>query len=105
MHLAAKLDEKNPYFAAQRSGVDAALKSLQRPEQLFADGTFPPAEGAVVGFALVDYLIQSGGPAKYAQFLKRAAADGNVGAALQATYGAPPAQLAAAFAQFAAMRR
>ncbi|MGC1273130.1 MAG: c-type cytochrome domain-containing protein [Planctomycetaceae bacterium] len=105
LHLASKLDEDNPYFKELGSGVKEALKAVQKPEQLFADGTFPPAEATAVGYVLVDYLIQSGGPAKFSQFLKRTSQDGDAAAALQTAYGTTPAQLATAFAQKVSMRR
>ncbi|HEX6985422.1 MAG TPA: c-type cytochrome domain-containing protein [Planctomycetaceae bacterium] len=105
LHVAAKSAPDNPYFAALRSGVEESLKAVRMPEQLFADGTFPPAESAAVGYALVEYLIQAGGPAKYAQFLARLAQGTDPTAAIQAVYRTTPAALATAFAQNVSMRR
>lgn len=105
LHVAAGIDENNPYFPALRSRVDDALKSLTRPERIFEDGTFPPGDVATVGYALVEYLIQVGGAQKFSQFLMRIGQSGNVNASVQAVYGTTPAALAMAFAQSVAARR
>lgn len=105
LHVAAKAGEGNPYFRELRSEVPEAIKDVAKPEQLFADGTFPPAEAAAVGYALVDFLVQSGGPAKYSQFLARLGQNGDAAAAIQAVYRTTPAALATAFGQNAATRR
>ena len=104
LHAAAASDE-NPYFSGLRSGIDEAIAEVARPEQLFVDGTFPPAESAAVGYALVDYMILSGGPAKFAQFLGRVAETGDAAAAIQAVYRTTPAAFARAFALNVSMRR
>lgn len=105
LYLAAKQEENNPYFAGLRSGVDESLKAVRMPEQIFRDGTFSPAEATAVGYALVDFLVQSGGPAKFSRFLEQVARNGDAAAGIQSVYGTTPAQLATAFARNAAMRR
>jgi hypothetical protein len=105
LHIAAKTSEGNPYFAALRSEVAETIKDAKDPQQLFADGSLPPDKADAVGYALVDFLVLNGGPAKYAQFLSRLAGSGDVAAAAQAVYRTTPAALATGFAQNAAKRR
>ncbi|WP_437226638.1 c-type cytochrome domain-containing protein [Planctomicrobium sp. SH661] len=70
------------------------LPSLTRPEQVFADGTFSPSGSAAVGYTLVKFLLSSGGPKKFSQFIKAIEGGATAEAALQSTYGAPPATIA-----------
>jgi hypothetical protein len=105
LQMASKSSAGNPYFSALRAAVPESLKAVREPEQLFADGTFPPGEVPAVGYALVDYMVQAGGPAKYAQFLNRLSQSGAAAPALQSIYRTTPAALATAFAQNAANRR
>jgi hypothetical protein len=105
LHVAAQAGEANPYFRELRSQVPEALKGIETPEQLFADGTFSPTEAAAVGYALVDFLIQYRGPANYSQFLTRLGQNGDAAAAIQAVYRTTPAALATAFGQNVAARR
>ncbi|MDQ3333079.1 MAG: hypothetical protein M3552_20925, partial [Planctomycetota bacterium] len=105
LYVAAKSDAMNPYFPRLRSGVEAAIKGIAGPDQLFTDGTFPPAEAAAVGYALVDYLVIAGGPAKYAQFISRLSDAGDPATVIQTVYRTTPAALATAFAQNLSMRR
>ncbi len=105
LYAAAKTADGNPYFNGLRSQVAGSLKQVTKPEQILADGTFPPGESAAVGYALVDYLVQSGGLPKYAQFLTSLSGAGDTAAAAQAVYRSTPDALATGFLQSGAAAR
>jgi len=103
--VAAKSDASNPYFSGLRSLASEAAGAVSNPDKLFADGTFAPAAAAAVGYALVDFLISQGGPAKYALFVQAIGKSGDAAAAIQNVYRTTPEALAAAFAQNLSLRR
>lgn len=105
LQVAAGLSEGNPYFAAVRTSVDDALQSVKQPQQIFEDGTFPPGDVAVVGYALVEYLIQVGSAQKYSQFITRLSQSGDINSSVRTVFGTTPVALATAFAQNVALRR
>lgn len=73
------------------------VASLNRPEDVFADGTFSPSGSAAVGYTLVKFLMISGGPAKFSQFIKALERGATTNAALQSSYGVPAAKIATAY--------
>lgn len=67
--LAERVEPKNAYIASLRSKVPAILRNVPKPEAIFANGTFSPADVGPVGFTLVDFLLRAGQGAKFARFL------------------------------------
>lgn len=73
------------------------VAGLGRPEDVFNDGALSPSAAAPVGYTLVKFLMASGGPAKFSQFAKSLEGGATVNAALQSSYGTPPATIAAGY--------
>ena len=67
--LAERVEPKNAYIASLRSKVPGILQNVGKPDAIFANGTFSPADVGPVGFTLVDFLLRAGQGAKFAQFL------------------------------------
>ena len=105
MYVAAQSSDDKQYFTDLRRKAAEAIGTIARPEQVFADGTFPPGEATAVGYAVVDFLILQGGQAKFGPFLAAVAKSGDVDAAVQGVYRTTTAQLATAFLQNLAVRR
>ena len=74
------------------------VKTLDRPQNLFAEGTFSPSAVGPVGFALVSYLLQEGGSAKFAQLASALQQGRTIDQACQAAYGVDATQIARRFA-------
>ncbi len=74
------------------------VPSIQRPEDVFNDGTFSPGTIGAVGYTLVRYLIDSQGTPKFAQFVKQLQQGQPVDQALQRVYGSSAQQVARAYA-------
>ena len=96
--LAAQAEPKNAYFDGLRDRVPAILKTVQKPDALFANGTFSPADVGPVGYTLVDYMLRAGGGAKFNQFVTSLQRGNSVKGALQSVYKTTPAQLARGYA-------
>jgi hypothetical protein len=95
--LAAQSDPKNPYFRGLSAGAHDALRGVDKPEELFANGTFSPADLAPVGFTLVSYLLKHGGEAHFVDFLSQAGSGKSLTDCLRAVYNVDTAGLAQAY--------
>lgn len=84
--LAARLEPGNAYNKGLIGRAVEAVRSLQRPEEIFNAGTFSPADTGPVGYTMVDYMLQSGGPANFGRFVQQLKSGGNLEAALRAVY-------------------
>ncbi|WP_437187664.1 c-type cytochrome domain-containing protein [Planctomicrobium sp. SH668] len=73
------------------------LGTLSKPEDLFNEGVFSPSGTAAVGYSITKYLLASGGQEKFVSFINAIEGGANVGAALQSSYGASPATIAAGY--------
>jgi hypothetical protein len=93
----AGLAPKSAYAKNLPSRAASALSTVTDPASLFNDGTLGPDEVGPVGFLLVRYLLTRGGPAKLSELVKALSESGNVGRAIQQTYGVNAANLGAAF--------
>jgi len=89
--LASRAVGANVYIDSLPAQAVGALKGLDAPENVFTDGRFGPGDVGPIGFTLVDFMIRSGGPPKFGQFIARLQSDPNVGAAVKAVY--PPTDL------------
>jgi len=96
--LAAQVEPKNAYINKLRDDVPGILRTVQKPEAIFANGTFSPVDVAAVGYTLVDFLLRAGGGAKFGRFMTSLQRGNNMKGALKAVYQSDPASLARAYA-------
>jgi hypothetical protein len=92
--LASQSDSKNPYFRGLSAGAHEALRAIDKADELFANGTFSPADLAPVGFTLVSYMLKHGGEGSFVEFLNQSASGKSVADALKAVYRVDAASLA-----------
>lgn len=97
--LAARTDAKNPYFRGLNAGAHEALRALDKPEELFANGTFSPADLAPVGYTLVSFMLKQGEP-HFVDFLSEVAAGKTLNDALKSIYNVDAVNLARAYAVY-----
>jgi hypothetical protein len=95
--LAAQSDPKNPYFRGLSAAAHEALRAVDKPDELFANGTFSPADLAPVGFTLVSYMLKQGGEPYFVDFLSQAAAGKSLSDALRAVYNVDTVGLSRAY--------
>jgi hypothetical protein len=92
--LAARSDSKNPYFRGLNAGAHQALRSIANPEEIFANGTFPPGDLAPVSYTLVSFMLKLKGEPQFVQFLDQLGEGKDVNQALRAVYSVDVAGLA-----------
>ncbi len=92
--LAAKALPGDPYLRQLPLLAKQNVASLNRPEDVFANGTFSPGTIGPVGYSLVDYMLDEGGSARFAQFIKALESGQDAAAAVRAVYNADLASLA-----------
>ncbi len=87
--------------------LEAEARSLApavvKPEEVFVDSSFSEASLRAVGYTLVKFLQQNGGPARFTKFLQEMEGGKSLDAALQSAYGADSSALAAAY--FASLKK
>ncbi|HEY2251318.1 MAG TPA: c-type cytochrome domain-containing protein [Planctomycetaceae bacterium] len=99
--LAAQGDPKNPYFRGLSAGAHDALRAADKPEELFANGTFSPSDLAPVGYTMVSFMLkQGGGEAYFVDFLNQTASGKSLNDALKAVYNVDTANLARAYQSY-----
>jgi hypothetical protein len=98
--LAAKSDSKNPYFRGLTAASHEALRSIKKPEELFANGTFSPADLPAVGYTLVLFMLRSGGEPHFVDFLSQLAQGKKLADALRSVYNADALTLARGYAVY-----
>jgi mono/diheme cytochrome c family protein len=59
----------NEYLRSLRASAIDALRGIEQPGDLFADGKFAPTDMAPIGFTLVSFMIKEGSQPKFGQFL------------------------------------
>src|SRR5258708_16092023 len=84
--LAVKSDSKNPYFRGLNAGAHEALRSIDKPEEIFANGTFPPGDLAPVSYTLVSHMLKLKGEPQFVRFLDQLRQGKDVNQALQPVY-------------------
>ena len=98
LSMAAQIDKENAYIQGLAGITKDALESgIEKPQDLFADGTFAPSQIGAVGYSLVSYMRKAGGAAKFGRFVRRLQAGDNVTAAVKSVYRADLRALATAF--------
>jgi mono/diheme cytochrome c family protein len=95
--LAAQADAKNPYFRGLASAAYESLKSLNKPEELFEDGTFSPADLPAIGYTLATFMLKRGGESHFVNFLSLLAQGKKLPEALGVVYNADVPTLAQAY--------
>jgi mono/diheme cytochrome c family protein len=98
--LAAQSDPKNPYFRGLSAGAHEALRAVDKPDELFASGTFSPADLAPVGFTLVSFMLKKGGESYFVDFLNQMAQGKGLNDALKAVYNVDTTSLARAYHEY-----
>jgi hypothetical protein len=98
--LAARSDSKNPYFRGMNAAAHEALRALDKPDDLFADGTFSSADLAPIGYTLVTHMIKVGGEPYFVKFLDKLRAGKSLNDALTETYATDAAGLAHSYQLF-----
>ena len=86
--LAAKGESANTYIGGMQALALDALKSLQKPDDVFADGNFGPGDVGPVGYTLVNYMIKAGGAPNFGRFIGALQSGSNVPAAVKSVYNA-----------------
>jgi hypothetical protein len=71
---------------------------IEKPEEIFGNGTFSPGEVGPIGFTLVDFMLKRGGPNNFGQFVRKLQSGDKADAALRAVYNADAKTLAMAYA-------
>jgi len=95
--LAARSDPKNLYFRGLAAGAHEALRAVDKPEDLFANGTFSSADLAPVGYTLITYMLKEGGEPYFVHFLDLLRSGKSLAEALKTVYNADPASLAQSY--------
>jgi mono/diheme cytochrome c family protein len=98
--LANQQSKGNPYIVKLPGQAGEILREarIDKPEDIFGNGTFAPGEVGPIGFTLVDFMLKRGGPNNFGQFVKRLQGGEKADAALRAVYNADAKTLALAYA-------
>ncbi len=95
--LASQSDPKNPYFRGLTAGAHESLRSVDKPEELFANGTFSPADLPAVGYTLVTFMLKTGGEPYFVDFLSQLANGKKLDDALSGVYNVDVPNLSRAY--------
>src|SRR5690606_8958744 len=95
--MVAQDQPSNPYIKQIPRQALAAAAGLDRPQDVFEEGTFSPATVGAVGYALVDYLVSASGNARFSQLVQQLQAGAEIEAAVRAAYGASLADMGQSF--------
>jgi len=98
LYVAAKSGESD-YFKSLPEVASDALTRVNKPEDIFANGSFSPAENSAVGYTLVSFMVKNGGAGKFGQFVDRLRNGSSVDAAAKAVYGSDAKAIAFAYSQ------
>jgi mono/diheme cytochrome c family protein len=85
--MAAQDQPSNPYIKHLPRQAAAAVAGVDRPQDIFENGTFSPATVGAVGYALVDYLVSFSGNARFSQLVQQLQSGTEVEAAVRTVYG------------------
>ncbi len=97
LSLASKVAGRNVYLEALPKEAMAVIPTLTNPQDLFMDASFSPTTIGPVGFTLVEYLLQNGGPVKFGQFIKELESGTSMSESCGKIYGLDSALLGAKF--------
>lgn len=96
--LANQQSKGNPYLMKLPSQAAEILREarIEKPEDIFSNGTFSPGEVGPVGYTLVDFMLKRGAP-NFGQFVRKLQSGDKPEAALKSVYNADGKALAAAY--------
>ncbi|MCA9089538.1 MAG: c-type cytochrome [Planctomycetaceae bacterium] len=97
LSMAAAKFPQSPLFRQLDQTAAQLAPTVNRPDDVFRDGSFSPGTIGAIGYSLTNYLLKSAGPAKYGRLLQELNNGERIEAALQTAYGAPPATIAQAY--------
>jgi hypothetical protein len=86
--LGAKSSSQNAYIDGMKALALDALKGIQKPDDVFANGNFGPSDVGPVGYTLVNYMIKAGGAPNFGKFIRALQSGSNVPAAVKQVYNA-----------------
>jgi hypothetical protein len=92
--MAAKEHPANEYLQRLPSEAYSVAASVNSPEDIFSDGSFSPATIPSVGLSLVNFLANTGGPQRFAQFVAAIRGGGSVANAAKGAYNSDLTTLA-----------
>lgn len=95
--LAARSEGANPLARSMKGSIAPLVATVQKPEDVFVEGTFKPGDVPVVGMQLVEFLISHGGEQKFSQFVREVQGGTPVDKSLQNVYRSDPATIGRAF--------
>jgi mono/diheme cytochrome c family protein len=85
--MVAQDQPASPYIKQLPRQAAAAVSGVDRPQDVFAEGTFSPAVVGAVGYALVDYLVSASGNARFSQLVQQLQSGAELEAAVRTAYG------------------
>lgn len=95
--VAAVEFRNNPYLRGLDNAAAQAVGSVLNPADVFNDGTFSPVTVGAVGFSLVKYMLQNGGPERFGNFIAAIRSGRTPEQAIRAVYNTDLATLGRAF--------
>src|SRR5690606_2880663 len=101
--MAAQDQPASPYVKQIPRQALAAASGVDRPQDVFEDGTFSPATVGAVGYALVEFLVSGSGNARFARLVEQLQSGAEMEAAVRTAYGSSAGDLGQLF--LAALRR
>ena len=84
--LAARTEKKNAYLQNLRVVAAHAVQGIEKPADVFANGSYLATDVGPVGSTLVTHLIHSGGLPKFSKFVKRLQGGSDLNAAIRLVY-------------------
>lgn len=97
MALAARSDIKNPYFRGLGVAAQDAVKSLEKPQDVFETSSFSASDLPSVGYTLVSHMIKVGGEPQFFRFLGQLGAGRPFAEVLKEIYSADPPSIARSY--------
>ncbi len=94
LSLAAQSEPANVYLKGLAGQAARAVTGLNRPADLFDEGTFSPAEIGPIGYAIVETMLAESESQNLVQLIKRLHAGATMDVAFRDVYGVEPGQLA-----------
>lgn len=95
--LATNPREDAKRIAELKQVAGSLVPTVQRPDDIFDDGTFSPGTIGAVGYTLVRFLIDTQGAPKFAQFVGQLQQGQSTNQAFQRVYGSDIQQIARAY--------
>ncbi|WP_197441283.1 c-type cytochrome domain-containing protein [Thalassoglobus neptunius] len=92
--MAMKGVRTGPHVLQMKQTAGSLVPTLGKPEDVFADGSFSPATIGPVGYTLVQYLLDQGGPGKFARLIQGFRNGLSADRAFRDAYGADAGQIA-----------